>query len=261
MSNALYEAKVEDERWKIYVEVVVGKFIFHSMTMADMLEGTVFKSKFLQKPTSIIDLGSLFVFSRVLIENYLMYYYLYVLPKSNEEGRLQFDLYHISGLANRQKYYVGNKEQMRQKQNETKRIEVIRERIKVNPFFEKLKKSHKEQCLKKSPKPMFCTWTDLIALSDLDTEIFESAWRLYSNYAHSEYLSMMQLKEYMKDYRLAQKEAFTVLKSSIWLTCSLIKNFMKFRKILEDTYNGLDNETQKLIDLYYESGKLGERSK
>ncbi|MEO1260574.1 MAG: hypothetical protein AAFZ15_17385 [Bacteroidota bacterium] len=186
LSKTLFEAKINDSG---YLEATLAKFIFAVQSIIHLSNGTPYLS------TKIIDYASICVLTRSSIENYLILYYLYLDNVSEDEKEFRFLLYKLSGLSNRQRYSANRKESQIKMKKEAKQIKWLTEKLRQS----KLYLQYKSKVEKPIGNAKIYTWTDLIKISSLDTDCFLTLWRFFSNYAHSEYISVIQTQDNYKN--------------------------------------------------------------
>ena len=100
--------------------------------------------------------------------------------------------------------------------------------------------------------PRLKSWGNLIEVSRLKSDLFKKMYNLYSNYAHSEYISMIQINEgnLSKDnlYNISLAEMALLLIQMInSITILLLKE--KFEG-LEEYYCDISDEMKVRIELW-----------
>jgi hypothetical protein len=237
--DRLHDAKVSTEYWKQHLEILSAKFALHSSSLAVLFKGTPIKNLTDEKiAKKYPDMGSIFTLSRAQMESYLMFYYLNVQPKSFEEGELRYLLYEVSGLAHRQQYPASTPEYITKKEKERNELDGILGKIRANKFFQSLPENKQKQLLADKPARIM-GWEKLIISSHLHTEFALNLWKLQSNYAHSEMVSAIQIKNYVYNRKDLDDMLFFALERSVSLVCVAIKDLTKLFKAAEITYNGL----------------------
>ncbi|MFB0924610.1 MAG: DUF5677 domain-containing protein, partial [Vicingaceae bacterium] len=143
----------------------------------------------------IIDTPSIFILTRSIIETFLTLEYLYFDNIDHSEKDFRFKLWRVSGFMSRQAFVETVSEiHLEKLKKEEKLIEEIKREIKTSPFYPSLKSNHLWK-LDKFGLPRLKSWGNLIENSSLKSDKFKKIYSLYSNYAHSEYLAMMQINE------------------------------------------------------------------
>ena len=112
-----------------------------------------------------------------------------------EEKKFRYDIWRISGFKSRQFPLDQTSDEFKEKLiREKKIITELMAEIKKHPLYSSLG-SQKSYKLDKYGLPRIISWGKLIEISTLNTRIFERAYMLYTNYSHSEYISMIQINE------------------------------------------------------------------
>lgn len=193
--ESLAEAKVKTVSWKFHSQTLVNKLIFTSYSIIRLSEGyTVgsFKNKDLK--IDIRDYQALFILTRALIENYVMLCYIYNNNLPEEEKLFRFKLWQVSGLISRQGFNSRDEKYLRKKEEEKILIDKIMKEIKEMEEYVNLDRS-KLNKLSKYGLPRLESWQNLISKSNLGKGFIGNCYSLFSNYAHSEYLSIIQVAQ------------------------------------------------------------------
>jgi hypothetical protein len=254
LTNTLFEKKIQDDSYKYYSETLAFKYLFQSLNLNTILKGTRFVSKIFGFEQTKFDISSSYILQRSLIENYLTFYYLYVQPKNAKESRCRWLIYQISGLNGRQDFtsdYIDYKPKI---EKERGIIEELTSELKDNEYFRLLPSGKQRDITKRKPPKIF-SWKELFMQCDIKDNLLERPWRLYSNYAHSEYISLIQLKEYVED----QPGTFTTKHSlSLYanlLTSIFIADLRNLYKEIEDNYYLLPEDQREYIEFLNKVGR------
>src|SRR5690606_8609204 len=113
--------------------------------------------------------------------------YLYFNELSRDEQIFRYNLWRISGFMSRQDFGKTKEEKFIKKLIKEKvEIKELKETIKKSPFYLKLKKQELWK-LDKYGLPRLISWSSLLDQSILKNDLFDKVYKLYSNYAHSEF--------------------------------------------------------------------------
>jgi len=191
LSESLQQGKVKVKPWECFFEILIQKLLFHSYSVCELTKGLEIKSKRFNKKTEIIDFPSLFILTRASIESFLTLEYIYMKDISEEEKFFRFKLWEVSGLMARQGFETGGDEELENKKNSEKELIIrIQEDIEKNPKFSSLNKQQLNR-LRTYGLPRIESWSKMIEVSILNDELFQNIYKFFSNYAHSEYLSIL----------------------------------------------------------------------
>ena len=191
--ESLAQAKVNTINWKYHSRTLVNKIIFTSYSIIRLSEGYVmrsYKNKDLQ--IEVTDYQSVYILTRALIENYVTLCYIYNNDLPEEEKLFRFKLWEVSGLISRQNFSGGNEDYQKKKEEEKVTIDKIMKEITGMEEYSRLDKN-KLNKLSTYRLPRLDSWQLLIKKSNLRKEIIGNCYSLFSNYAHSEYLSIIQV--------------------------------------------------------------------
>ncbi len=241
LSGSLHQAKIKVKSWEYYFETLIHKILFHSYSICELSKGIDIKSDRLKNKVEIIDFPSLFILTRASLESFLTFSHIYMGDIPEEEKFFRFKLWEVSGLLARQGFDTGSSEELEKKKNfEKESILKIREEIENHPKFSELGKPQLRK-LNTYGLPRVDSWNKMIEDSPLNTNFFGSIYKLFSNYAHSEYLSVLQIKQ--SNLNVSNSEAIsnailsmTVIRQLVCLIIEwLIKNY-KSAEIISNTF-------------------------
>ncbi|WP_439695374.1 hypothetical protein ACFGVS_20410 [Mucilaginibacter sp. AW1-7] len=208
------------------------------------------------------DLGSVYLLNRSLLETYLTFYYCFIMPSSNEEGLMNYYIFKISGLMQRQGYGLNDpqgKTPERQALHDSEKLNIDKYRriLENMPCFLALDKKQQKDLLAGKYAKRF-GFLELIRHSELKNILFEDMWKLYSNYAHSELLGLLQINSYADEPGSIYDALFSTLNNTLIVTSMMLKDFSKvFTETGHDQIDipELDEELITLLQFWYGSGK------
>jgi hypothetical protein len=193
--QTVYELKPKLNEGEVYIETLITKLIFASKSVLRLSKSQDLEIYNSQKKIEIVDTPSIFILTRSIIETFLTLEYLYFDNCDDSERKFRFQLWRVSGFMSRQAFadkVSGIHYEKLKKEGLI--IEQIKNEIKESPFYSTLK-SQDLWKLDKFGLPRLKSWGNLLKSSRLKSEMFEKIYSLYSNYAHSEYLAMIQINE------------------------------------------------------------------
>ncbi len=130
------------------------------------------------------DINSIVTLTRLIIENYLVNYFLHFEQVTPEEKEYRHLLYKYCGLFNRNKYTTKERKDLEEeKKKNDENIQVTKKLIQQNSYFIKLNS-------KKIPTKIF-EISSYFTQTDINNSAISTFWKLFSNYAHSEYISII----------------------------------------------------------------------
>jgi hypothetical protein len=96
----------------------------------------------------------------------------------------------------------------------------------------------------------------LLDSSDLRPEFFKDIWRLHSNYAHSEFLSILQIRDFKDPNRLITNAWLTSEITSMILASAIFHLGNLFRSS-KNVINAIDLDSKNLYTYFF---KIGNKS-
>ncbi len=209
-----------------YFNSLLQKSLDHSVSIINILD-----SLKEDEDTSYF-LSSIYILSRAQFESYLMLIYLYFEEVNSDEKNLRFLIFEYAGLTKRQEHKPLKKELLEKFNSETKDLENLKERLQLNETFQKQNSKTRKDILRGLKSKMVSS-THLIYNSPfLKNEIFQRTWALQSNYAHSEYISVIQTDHFLRNKEEAKESVKDCLTVTSVICGALINDLMEFDKDL-----------------------------
>jgi hypothetical protein len=143
----------------------------------------------------------------------------------------------------------------KKKQIEKEQINDIIEKIKCNDYFKNLPAKDQAKFISKRVAARLLGWESLINESHLKTEFFLHLWRLYSNYAHSEMISAIQIRDYANNSEQLNETIYMVVKQSLMLVCVAIYDINSTFKTSEIILNTYSNDILTKIEMWNKIAK------
>jgi len=198
--EAVADAKIKIEPWQYFSQTLIGKIIYTSQSLTKLCEGHVYEP-YLDKreKLKIVDINSIFVLVRSLIECYTTLYYIYNkdLPKEDQLFRFRL-LQHaeLKSSRNMSDHFDSYpKEMVDLLAREKIQLDEIEKEIRKMPHFDKLTSDQKRKFNGNYGLARLFSWAKMIENSNLKNDIYQTLHSLYSNHAHSEYISLAQLSQ------------------------------------------------------------------
>lgn len=261
LSNSLFlltqkmnEDNLNENGQNKYLKVFILKIASASKSLLKLSEST--KLNVNNTTAEIIDYPSVLLLARGILENYLTMEYLYFNEIDNNEKDFRFKLWRMSGFMLRQNSLKDIPQYEDILSREKIEIENAKMDIKNSIYYSQIKKNDTWK-LDAFGIPRVLSWIKLIELSQLKTKSFKDIYQLYSNYAHSEFLSMMQL--YNFGYNSNSEMVVEMSKSTYIVSNSVIshcfKNLITFIDYVDETSLNLDEKAKSRIDYWYNYSK------
>ena len=129
-----------------------------------------------------------------MIENFLVFFYVFSEPENDEEKDFRYLVYWISGLIERRNYPIESPQGKLILASEKKVIDKIIKRLEKNSYFRNLDKKQKERILKRG-EWRFKSWTDIALSAGLNESNSKAFYKFLCGYAHSGNLSLQQIHQ------------------------------------------------------------------
>ncbi len=247
ITERLTKEKVQIKRHEDYYEIHYFKFVFQTLSLKHLFEGTPLKA--IKPDHSLHDLSTIYNSTRSLIETSITINYLYYNHKSDEQAVFRYLLYIAGGLNNRQSYPATIKENIEKRDFEKEEIQKILTEIKSNTYFISLH-PHKQNSILGRLHAFENGIDQRITESGLDSDLFHTMWRLLSNYSHSEYIEAMQLIEYLNNISSHIGRIFSAYRICFMLNCYQIIKMTERFDLAKTVFQEQSLETQTIIDFY-----------
>ena len=255
--NIIWQENIKDDGWKYYAETLGIKYLIQASSLKNLFWGTNLEFNSLAKSIKVFDITSLYINTRSLIENYLTIFYLYIDNIDFEERRVRWIIYELSGLKSRQKLFVDGvfKDKNREKiENEKNRIEELHNELTSYKLYTELNDRFKKR-IDENNLAKLIGWREIIVRSKLSLRHFHRMWKLYSNYAYSEFLSILQIK----DYWAKAKDTYFIrnlcLVSALMLNAVVIVDYKNLYPQINFSFTKLEDNQKRIINLLYSIGK------
>jgi hypothetical protein len=258
--QSIYDSKTELGEGEVFIETLSIKILLATKSIVELGKGTKVSALTKDSNVKLLDFPSINILTRSIIEAFLTLEYLFFNELSVEERNFRFHIWQISGYKARQGLFEKREklkdsinEKLKTELEEINRLKVIIER---SPYYKNIGKQSLWK-LDTFGLPRLVSWTKLIKQSILKTTMFETSYKLYSNYAHSEFISLIQMNG-RKNLNKGTKENDELLISSLrivkMINCIKIvglKNKFDFSSKVFEQY---DEETKTTILFWNEFG-------
>jgi len=255
----LFQSSIPEPHHKInhenyFIKSLMSKYILHAYSILRLLSGTNIKSKIVGKMDTVYDIGSINVLTRAILETYLTFFYLFIHPQNDDEHFFRLDIYKLAGLKSRQRFRPSDDALMKRYNESEIEIEKLVQKIITRKRFNEL--SHRLRAnIENGKQSKIYSWEQLFQIADLNTEFFQMTWVFFSDYSHSEYISLTQIRGLLKDVELSKKKNDTIINILLILTSIYIIDLrIKFNE-LASSYKNLTEDQKQVIEGYDEIGR------
>lgn len=251
--DSLHSVGLELPYWQPYFETHCMKFVLLNSSLIKEFEGINFTRPDNNKEHRTYNISALYLLARANIETFLLIKYLYFNTQNDEQGAFRHTLYEWSGLKTRQNFKATALENITKKGIEKKYIEQHELNLIQNKYFLGLPE-YKRKDIIKSGRAKEISWKDIVKESGLEQNFHHSTWEFYSNYAHSEQIEAMQLKELFQDPTKLNDKVYITLNCTIIYEAILLLDLKNKYKELQTIFDALPLDQKAKIDFWKEFG-------
>jgi hypothetical protein len=255
--DLIYEKQISFPKWMRSFEALAIKLTQHSYAVGHLADALPLGKNDQGNVITVFDLSSLFVIARAQMEAYLTLYYLILSPDTHEQGEFYDLQYQLSGLCNRQDMPVTLQEHIEKQQQEAMIIEQLKSEIACHPYLPNIESDLRNKMGGRKPLARLCYgWVDLIKKSNLNDALFAPRWKHYSGYAHSEYISLLQLKDYFRTPAHMQRETCHTVECATMIASITVTELLNLIPSLQDDYSANWTEEQRATIYFYSKTML-----
>jgi hypothetical protein len=260
----IYSAKRElpvDNNMNEYACLLIDKFWIHSSTLYHITEGlipSVHSNK--ERKMMHFDIFSFNTTFRAIIETYMTFNGLFIVPENKEEQEAKFLLWQLEGLISKGKLVFDNTEINQMLKEDERKIELLETQFEMSPFCKSLEESEINKIYRKgkSHNWKFTVNGQTIKRFDLlgfslfacKSLAIRNLYKLSSMHAHSGFWSVEQFNN-IRGKVIDEKYVETYIIQAIYLTTCLIKDIARSNKRCQLEFEKLSPELRNKINLYY----------
>ena len=186
-------------------EGLCKKFIGHAASALYLFRSTTLPSiKVTDRGISFFDPGSINVLGRAALESFLVFHYVFVEPRSDDEKDFRYYLWLHASHIDKQKFPTRSEEGKKQLNDEKKIMDALKEKINNNSVFKQFDKKKKEELLKEIEKGKWRlqwqkgqwkskSWTNIGVSAGLSEILAKQFYGHLCAYAHSGCQSAQQV--------------------------------------------------------------------
>jgi hypothetical protein len=247
LTQSLFDS---NEKIKYFHSELENKYFRYGIanhSISNLMTGNEFK--LITLDVKITDLFSIFSLTRMQIESYALMFYLFYDDVPENEKNFRYNIYKLHGLIKQSKFNTTSEKGIEKKNKILTEIESLKETI---TEFETFKNSSlKEQTNFLKPKrAVFLFSKDLLAKSGLESSRIDEMWDLYSNYAHSEYISDRQFNSIYKINKSTLEETLLALNINSIMTARLCTFLTNSFQGVKQKYTELDIKERVHIETW-----------
>jgi hypothetical protein len=247
LTQSLFDS---NEKIKYFHSELENKYFRYGIanhSISNLMTGNEFK--LITLDVKITDLFSIFSLTRMQIESYALMFYLFYDDVPENEKNFRYNIYKLHGLIKQSKFNTTSEKGIEKKNKILTEIESLKETITEFKTFKN--SSLKEQTNFLKPKrAVFLFSKDLLAKSGLESSRIDEMWDLYSNYAHSEYISDRQFNSIYKINKSTLEETLLALNINSIMTARLCTFLTNSFQGVKQKYTELDIKERVHIETW-----------
>jgi len=254
--QSIYKSKPDLKEGEVFIETLSIKIMLASKSIIQLTKGVNFNDFNSKEIVNLIDFPSINILTRSILEAFLTLEYLYFNDLKEDERKFRFYIWRVSGYKSRQSFFKKRdslKKNVTDKlDSETKEIDILLNKIQASPFYENLN-SHKLYKLDNYGLPRLNGWNDLITNGILKDSIFSTPYKLYSNYAHSEFISLIQMNVkdvFIKNSNENKNNLINSIRITKMINCVSITLLINKFDFANKVYETLDSELKNGISFW-----------
>jgi hypothetical protein len=239
LQDYLVKSKVKIPTFQFHIDTLISKALFHSNTIYHLLNGIEMEFKSLNFKTMILDIPSLYVLLRTLLENFLIFDFIYCQPSTRTESEFRYNNWMYCGYLSRKDTHAESETAKKMKALDLKEIERLRELIKESKYFQAFTPRQQTKLINRGDEKLLNTWVDIMAKSGFNPRISETFYKIISAYAHTSGVSIFNFSELKAGYHQNNDQANLIASLSKMIIAKYIIKFKGQVKTVEIKYNTL----------------------
>jgi hypothetical protein len=257
---------IEDDR-NLWLQTMFSK----GCQFVSLLDGVGY-SKGIGRLNPIIDFSILLTIARSVYESLIVFELLFVLPKTEEQQIILYNLFMAHGLSERLKdldkeVKTKNKKRVQEEQND---IDECKKAIEDSELYKTLSKQMKatinnafgrkyRYIFKDDNSMEFVQYEDSYKVLNVKENLFNNIYSFFSLHGHPSYLSLIQFRDAFKNnYRADMDMAKHATQCILSFMSIFIVDYMKLNSDVKNMYNNLEESRRFAIGMY-EDAMRGEK--
>jgi hypothetical protein len=212
------------------------KFFGHSSTAFYIYRGTVLPDL----GANFVDSASINVLGRAALETFLVFHYVFVAPKSEEERNFRYTSWLLAGLIERQTFPIQSPKGKEMLSKERELISPLQAKLKRNAQFRALTQRQQKDLLEKGQWKLH-SWKEIALSAGLGHTHAEALYHYLCGYAHAGNLSILQIRKVetpQSQRSLCAPTITTLMISTANMIRSYCKIFPKSESVLHEDPDG-----------------------
>lgn len=205
------------------------------------------------------DPPSLNVVARAAFEAYLVFYYIYIDAKNEDEEDLRYHAWELSGLYERQTFPATTAENVAKLREEKELIRKIELKLDANPIYKAFSDKEKKTFFKKLKMSNWRTkgWVEIARSAGFSNANSKTTYRFLCEHAHSGNISVTQVRQF-EDFSSRKELMGAAIGHLLICVANMIKHYGEYfdkSKVYYNTYYQEPNTVSLWIDIGQSEGE------
>ena len=211
----------------------------------------------------IIEPTLLYSLARDMYEALSAFELVFVLPKTEEQKMMAYNIFYISSMKERANYKHQTEKSRKIAAEEAEDVEKAKRQIEATAYYQQLPEKHKQflQAKMNSPHPVYrllyeehavqpVKWEDAYTTFNMREELFGNIYAFLSLYAHPTAVAVTRFREMFTDQQndIERKVSYAGKLVTLMLS-AFVMDFCKQFDFAKEVYHQSDETTKCLVDL------------
>lgn len=254
LHEAIAEEQVPIKYWQKDAEILFYKFAIHGLTLHQIFNGRRLSSVYYKEEVrgkTSIDISSARTILRAQFEAFLMYHHIYVNPIDDDLKELRYNAWIYSSVLQRQKFPSKTAFSKQQKAKDAIELNKIKETISKLKSFQNLSTKQQQSLFQIGSGKLFNHWAAILKETGFsESTPFYTIYTLLCMYAHSEGISIIQLRYHPGIQNTVRTQANLDLFNAKLLICLMISSLTKLYEVVNRKYDTLPEQVKIDIETY-----------
>jgi hypothetical protein len=251
LANNPFEKKIKIKFHQQVLEAKAYRLAFANHSIITLINGS--RVKILENEINSTDIDSLFSITRMQIETFLILHYLVFDDVDDETKDFRLNIYKLNALQKQKGFKLSpnfndaNNQLIKIEEEIKENIEAIKKSV----LFNKATLTEQKEFLKPTYAKLIKS-KEIFKRSGIQKSRLDQMWSIYSNYAHSEYISDRQHNHRINNPKDILNSVLLVLDINKMLTSRLIWNLKNLYKENIEKYDSFDLKDKVQIEMWKE---------
>ncbi|MEA1997103.1 MAG: hypothetical protein U9N45_05665 [Gemmatimonadota bacterium] len=200
----------------------------------------------------LFDIGSVNILAKASLETFLVFYFIFVIPETEEEKDFRYWSWILGGLLEKQKCIKLSSEDRSLLDKQKELIDEVKKKLTGNPGYPEFSDRQQKKLLEKGDWKLQEPWCKIGISAGLNERLARMVNEILCEFVHSKSSSLSQIHQAID--RQAQKK---LLSSSLGLIMIAMAYMIKgYQRVFPQAPGTLDDdpEARALVERFYQTG-------